>query len=214
MRYRVDKLAHELLKDRAYFAKSGGGITASGGEPLLQHEFVHGLFWRLKAEGVHTALDTAACVPFNVLEPILELSDLLLLDLKFIDDSQHRHFTGQGNARILENARRAAEYMRGRDGKIWVRTPVIPGATASCENVAAISEFIVQEMGGAVERWELCAFNNLCRDKYIRLGIDWRYKDAGLMNADEMERLTAAAREGFPDPGRIQWTGATKIKEA
>lgn len=213
-RYSREPLVHELLKDRAYFEKSGGGVTASGGEPLLQHEFVRELFRRLKSEGVHTALDTAASAPFDALKRVLEYADLLLLDLKLIDDGLHRRFTGQSNVRILENARLAAEYLNGRGGKIWVRTPVIPGATDNEENIRGIGGFIAAEMGGAVERWELCAFNNLCRDKYARLGIDWDYKETGLMQSGDMERLAAAAREGYPDPWRVLWTGATRMKEA
>jgi pyruvate formate lyase activating enzyme len=111
VRYDVDTLVRELVKDRAYFEKSGGGVTASGGEPLLQSGFVRELFRRLTDAGVHTALDTAACLPWDMLEDVLEHTKLLLLDLKLVDDEQHRLFTGQGNAHVLENARLAAAYM-------------------------------------------------------------------------------------------------------
>jgi len=208
--YDPDTLAHELSKDRAYFGKSGGGVTVSGGEPLLQYDFVRALFGRLQAEGLQTALDTAACVPTETLAGVLEVSDLLLLDLKLINDGQHRRLTGQGNARILENARFASAYMRERGKKIWVRTPVIPGATDSEENIAGIGAFIAGEMGQAVERWELCAFNNLCREKYERLGMQWDYKQSSLLRRADMERLCAVAKNSLPDPDIAIWTGAVQ----
>lgn len=208
--YTVDRLAHELMKDRAYFDASFGGVTVSGGEPLLQAEFVRELFIKLKAGGIHTALDTAACVPFPVLGSLLDFTDLLLLDLKLIDDGLHRRFTGQSNASVLENARLASERMADRGGKIWVRTPVIPGATDSAENIAAIGKFISLEMGNAIERWELCAFNNLCRDKYERLGRAWDYRDTPLIERADMERLLELARNSISAPGLAVWTGAVR----
>jgi pyruvate formate lyase activating enzyme len=206
--YTCEDLVHELLKDRSFFEKSGGGVTISGGEPLLQPDFVRRIFRRLKEEGVHTALDTAGCVPFPVMEQVLEFSDLLLLDLKIYNAALHRQFTGVGNEIILKNARLSSEYAALHGINIWVRTPVIPGATDSEENIAAIGQFIAEEMGGRVKRWELCAFNNLCRDKYERLGLDWSYKNAGLMNRPDMEFLQRTAQNSMGAPERAVWTGA------
>jgi pyruvate formate lyase activating enzyme len=208
--YTADALARELLKDKAYYDKSGGGVTASGGEPLLQAQFVRALFETLQAQGVHTALDTAANVPWDTLGSVLETSDLLLLDLKLADDAAHRHFAGVGNARILENAERTARYAREHGLVIWVRAPVIPGATDSAENIEAIGQFIAQRMAGAVSRWELCAFNNLCRDKYARAGIRWDYEEAPLMRREELERLREIAAQSSGLGGSAVWTGAVR----
>ncbi len=211
--YTADALAVELLKDRAYFEKSGGGVTASGGEPLLQAAFVRELFGLLHAAGVKTALDTAANVPFDTLASVLEVSDMLLLDLKLMDEEQHKRYTGAGNARILENAERAAQYARQRGIELWVRTPVITGATDSMENIEAIGRFIAQHMTGAVKRWELCAFNNLCRDKYERLGQGWMYKETPLMRRQDMERLREAAENSIGAQGLAVWTGAVRRED-
>lgn len=211
--YTADALAAELLKDRAYFEKSGGGITASGGEPLLQAAFVRELFQRLHAAGVQTALDTAANVSFETLESVLEVSDMLLLDIKLMDEEQHRRFTEVGNMRILENAGKAAQYAKDRGIEIWVRTPVIAGATDSEENIAAIGRFIAGNMAGAVKRWELCAFNNLCLDKYDRLGQSWTYKDTPLIRREDMERLRDAAQQSVGVPGLAIWTGAVSRED-
>lgn len=208
--YTVDALAAELLKDKAYFDKSGGGVTASGGEPLLQAQFVRALFDMLKTQGVHTALDTAANVPWDTLESVLEVSDMLLLDLKLADDEAHRRFTGVGNTRILQNAEWAAQYARERGRTIWVRTPIIPGATDSAENIAAVGQFIAAHMAGAVERWELCAFNNLCRDKYARAGIQWDYEEAPLMRREDMEYLRGIAEQSSELGEAAVWTGAVR----
>lgn len=211
--YTCESLAAELLKDRAYFEKSGGGVTASGGEPLLQAEFVRELFKELREKGVHTALDTAVCVPFRVMERVLEYSSLLLLDIKLMDEAQHKQLTGAGNALILENAVKAAEYAAANNIEIWVRTPIIPGATDSEENIAAIGRFISRNMAGAVKRWELCAFNNLCRDKYDRLCLKWDYKDAPLMKRADMDRLQNIAAENAGVPGLAVWTGAVQREQ-
>lgn len=211
--YTCDMLAQELLKDRAYFEKSGGGVTASGGEPLLQAEFVRELFIALREKGVHTALDTAACVPFNVMERVLEYSSMLLLDIKLMDEALHKRFTGAGNLRILENAVKAAEYAAANNIDIWVRTPVIPGATDSEDNISAIGQFIANNMAGAVKRWELCAFNNLCRDKYERLGLSWVYIDAPLMKQKDMERLQRKVEESAGVSGLVVWTGAVQSEQ-
>ncbi len=211
--YECGALADELLKDHVYFEKSGGGVTASGGEPLLQAEFVSELFKRLREEGVSTALDTAGCVAFSAMERVLEYSELLLLDIKHADDALHKRLTGVGNALIFENAQKAAEYSVKRGIDIWVRTPVIPGATDSDENIAAIGQLLRQRMTAAVKRWELCAFNNLCRDKYERLGLSWDYKDSPLMKREDMERLRAAAEKSVAAPGIVYWTGAVQREE-
>ena len=118
-------------------------------------------------------------------------TDVLLYDLKLMDDAAHRHFTGQSNAMILRNLGVAALWAKG-NGRLWIRTPIIPGATDSDENIRAIGNRI-NAIGGA-ERWELCAFNNLCTDKYERLDIDWAFKNAPLVSKKRMEELLAVAR--------------------
>jgi pyruvate formate lyase activating enzyme len=164
--YELDALVSELLKDRAYFDSSGGGVTASGGEPTLQASFLSALFERLKSAGVHTALDTCGLCSRAALEIILPHTDLVLFDLKEMDPARHRQYTGSDNTRILENLRWVSQYCDLHGLELWVRTPLIPGATAREENIAAAGAFLA-DLPGKVSRWELCAFNNLCRDKYL-----------------------------------------------
>ncbi len=206
----LEALARELVKDRAYFEKSGGGVTASGGEPALQSAFTAALFKHLQSSGVQTALDTCGLCSRQALKDMLLFTDLVLFDLKLMDPALHQHFTGQDNQRIL------ASLLYIRDNltpgqSLWIRTPLIPGATATQENLAAIGGWIAQNLGGAVQRWELCAFNNLCRDKYRRLGLDWEFGQTPLLSKVELEQCAAWARSAGFAPERVFATGATRI---
>ena len=184
-----EELCRELVKDRAYFGRDGG-VTLSGGEALLQEGALE-LLRLLKAEGIQTAVDTCGMVFAEQLEAALPYTDILLYDLKLMDDAEHQRWTGRSNALILRNLGVAARWAKG-SGRLWIRTPVIPGATDSEKNIRAIGERI-QAIGSA-ERWELCAFNNLCIDKYKRLDIDWVFQNAPLVSKRKMEQLLAAAR--------------------
>ena len=201
----VDELVAEVVKDRAYFEESGGGVSASGGEPALQSEFVSAFLERLRSFGVHTALDTCgACGPGPLLE-LASRADLVLFDLKEIDPERHRELTGQPNDRILDNVRRLA----GAGVPLWIRTPLIPGATATEANLRGLGR-IVADLGGAVARWELCAFNNLCRDKYRRLGLSWPYEHVPQLTADELAGYAQIAKASGVDPDLVLATGPTR----
>ena len=184
-----EELCRELVKDRAYFGRDGG-VTLSGGEALLQDGTIE-LLRLLKQEGIQTAVDTCGMVFTEQLQAALPYTDILLYDLKIMNDADHLRWTGRSNAMILRNLGVAALWAKG-NGRLWIRTPIIPGATDSIENISAIGDRI-NAIGGA-ERWELCAFNNLCTDKYERLDIDWAFKNAPLVSKKRMEELLAVAR--------------------
>ena len=208
----IDELFDELVKDRAFYEKSSGGVTASGGEPTLQADFVAELFARLKRAGIHTALDTCGLCSTKSLDILLPVTDLVLYDLKEIDPTRHHSFTGQTNTRILDNLLYVRDFLLERcpQTKLWIRTPLIPGATASPENLLGLGSFIAQNLNGLLQRWELCAFNNLCKDKYRRLGKEWAYAGVPLLTKDELSRLERVARRSGPDPDLILATGATR----
>jgi len=208
----VDELVSELLKDKAYFSDEGG-VTFSGGEALMQPQFVEEMLRRMREAGVQTAVDTAGFVPESSLRIALDNADLILYDLKILDPEEHRKYTGQDNGQILENARLMARYIRenGRP-KVWIRTPVIPGATDADENIAAISRFIGDNLNDVIERWELCAFNNLCITKYNRLGRKWEFADAQKIPKAGMDHLADVAKAGGADSAKVLWTGATRLE--
>ncbi|MBN1878034.1 MAG: glycyl-radical enzyme activating protein [Anaerolineae bacterium] len=205
-------LVGEVLKDCVYFETSGGGVTVSGGEPAAQPGFVAAFLAEMRAAGVPTALDTCGLCSQTVLETLLPYVDLVLFDLKLMDPVQHQLFTGQSNARILDNLCFIRDYIKNDapDLKLWIRTPLIPGATATGENLTHIGAFIAANLDGWVQRWELCAFNNLCRDKYRRLGLTWPFAGMPLMTAGELSALETVAKASGVPPDSVLATGATR----
>ncbi len=204
----LDALVAEALKDKDYYEAFGGGVTASGGEPLCQHRFVAEFFKRLKERGVHTALDSCGLAPVEALHSVLPYTDCVLYDIKILDPRLHRKYTGQDNEAILANLAHIANAIRangrpgnpGRTKTLWIRTPLIPGTTATEANIAAIGEYIRGNLLDVVERWELCAFNSACNMKYRKMRLAWAYEGCELMRQGDVDVLKATALSaGFPD---------------
>lgn len=198
----LEALLEEVLKNKPYYDRTGGGVTVSGGEAMLQYRFVERFFQELHAVGVTTALDTCGHVSAACLARVLPHTDYILYDLKLMNSAGHERFCGTGNGLILENARRIAEAINRRElgGEFWIRTPLIPGASASEENLRNIAAFIVNQLGVRnVARWELCAFNNSCSSKYHRLGKPWDFAgNRALRRAEALSLRQTAERAGFP----------------
>ena len=188
--WKLNELFEEVIKDRAYFEKSGGGITLGGGEPTLQVQFNEELLALLKGQQIHTALDTCGMCSGKALAKLLPHTDLLLFDVKEIDPVKHRQFTGSTNKTILENLISVKKCMQseGYPNELWIRTPVIPNATAAEANIRGVGRFLASNFDGFVTRWELCAFNNLCRDKYLRLDLVWEHREQDLLSKLQMEK--------------------------
>ena len=183
-----DDLLSQALRYRAYWGE-GGGITVSGGEPLLQMAFVTDLFRRAKAAGVHTALDTAG-QPFTREEPFLggfralmEVTDLVLLDIKHIDSDAHRVLTGRGNENILDLAR----YLDEIGKPVWIRHVLVPQYTDDDAALAHLGEFLSTLHN--VERIEVLPYHTLGAFKWKALGLD--YPLAGI-SPPTSERITNA----------------------
>ncbi len=210
----VEGLVSELVKDRAYFEKSGGGVTLSGGEPSLQPAFTLELMKALKQAGLSVALDTCGlCAPETLVELIAE-ADIVLYDLKLIDEEAHLKWTGVSNTRILNNLqviKREIDASGGRK-RLWMRTPLIPGATDTRENIQGIGQHLAETVGATAERWELCAFNNLCRDKYSRLDMEWAFAETPLMTKKDLAEAEGWAKASGFDPQRIFVTGAARLE--
>jgi pyruvate formate lyase activating enzyme len=207
--FEVDALCGELLKDRAYFGDDGG-VTLSGGEALLQAESVD-LLKMLKEAGVGTAVDTCGHVKPERLRAALPFADIVLYDLKLASNDEHKRWTGVGNQLILENLRVVAEWATSDGGRLWIRTPIIPGATDSIENIREIAALLASlpDAPEAIERWELCAFNNLCASKYDSIERTWDHADTPLIPTTHMQELVATAQAGAACAD-IRATGATE----
>ncbi len=208
-------LVHEVLKDRVYFEKSGGGVTVSGGEPTLQNGFVADFLKQIRAQGIHTALDTCGLCSHKALDKLLPYATLILFDIKEIDADKHRAFTGSDNRIILENLIHVSQYIKTHlyPESLWIRTPLVPGTTATIQNINGIGGWIAEHLENQVKRWELCSFNNLCRDKYTRLGLTWQFRDEALLDEDHINSLLTAAKTSGIHPHLVHWTGSARSDE-
>jgi pyruvate formate lyase activating enzyme len=214
--WQKEVLLKELLKDRVYFGREGG-ITLSGGEPLLQDEAAIWLLENIKREGVATALDTAGLVKTESLLAALEFCDLLLYDLKLYDSEQHERHTGSGNEKILANLIVAIAAAKQSGTKIWIRTPLIPEVTANAENIAALAQWLAKHSHNRVERWELCAFNNLCENKYRMLNLNWEFRGVSVLEKAQLNYLEEIASNNLKNFGAseiiVQWTGSAAVEK-
>jgi pyruvate formate lyase activating enzyme len=121
--------------------------------------------------------------------------DIFLYDIKFIDRELHKRHTGVDNEQILKNFQWLVQKSSDDAAKrLWVRTPLIPGATATVENIRQIGEFLKNTSTDKIECWELCAFNNVSRDKYAKMRLNWSYSSTPLMHAKEIETLLCMAQ--------------------
>jgi pyruvate formate lyase activating enzyme len=159
---RVEAVVAEAVRDRTFYETSNGGDTISGGEPLCQSEFLLALLRALKDEGLHTALDTSGSAPWESLDAVLDLVDLLLYDIKHLESKVHERATGVGNERILDNLRRAA----GRT-RIWLRVPLIAGFNDSDEHIGGVLR-LAREVGA--EKISLLPYHEGGRAKSGQIG--------------------------------------------
>jgi pyruvate formate lyase activating enzyme len=201
--YSPTEALSEVIRDEAFYRNSGGGVTVSGGEPTMQPRFVEELLGLCRQSGLHTALDTCGFCGAETLERLVRAADMVLLDLKLMDEAKHRELTGVGLEPVLQSARVISDHNK----PFWIRTPIIPGATDSEDNIEALAGFISDELSN-VERWDLLAFNNTCGSKYSRLDLKWRFEGAGLVEKTTMESLTDVARKSGVKA--VAWSGVTR----
>lgn len=178
----LEGLMQDLLRDRAYFDRSGGGVTFTGGEPFVQAVFLQRALRRCREAGVHTAVESALSVPFDRIAPCLNDIELFLADYKLPDDERHRRYTGVGNERVCENLR----LLCARHPRVRLRTPLIPGVNDDEATLEQMASF-VRSLPGEPE-WELLRFNNLAAGKYRRLGLRCAFSG---VEPQSPERVTA-----------------------
>lgn len=181
-------LVRTLLRDRIFFDDSGGGVTFSGGEPLVQAAFVTEAMGLLQGEGVHTALDTCGFGPWPDLRGAADRADLVLYDLKLMDEARHRAATGVSNRPILENLRALAAI----HANIWIRIPVVPGLNDDEENLEAAVAFLRPLRG--VTRVDLLPYHPAGEAKFARVGIDCALHGTPPPDAAHLDALAARLR--------------------
>lgn len=168
----VAEVMEVVERDRGYYRRSGGGLTLSGGESLCQPQFAKALLTAAKERGLHTAMESMGCAPYEVIETILPCLDEYLMDIKHTNPAKHREFTGRSNELMLENARRIAA--SGQTNLI-IRVPVIPTFNATPEEIADIARFADKLPG--VHYIHLLPYHRLGQDKYAGLGREYRMGD-------------------------------------
>ncbi len=161
--YTVDQLLREVLKDKTFYETSGGGVTFSGGECMLQIDFLEEILKVCKENGIHTAVDTAGHVPYEYFERILPYTDLFLYDVKCYDRDKHRQYTGVGNQLIFENLKR----LLAAGKSVWVRIPIIPTVNDTAEEIQKIKELL--DLYGTPEKIELLPYHAMGEDKYMAI---------------------------------------------
>ncbi|MCX7773902.1 MAG: pyruvate formate-lyase-activating protein [Clostridia bacterium] len=183
----VAELYQRLMRFKPYFEPSGGGVTVSGGEPLLQMPFVKELFKLLRKEGIHTCLDTNGSYPESTtckeLDELLSYTDLVLLDIKHMNPESHKALTGFGPQKTLHFAKRLAE----KGIPVWLRYVVVPGLTDSPEDLRAFKDFSSQQPN--VEKVEYLPFHKLGEYKWEALGLSYSLKEVLPPSQDFMNTL-------------------------
>ena len=186
-------LVKDLLRDRIFFDQSGGGVTFSGGEPLMQAPFLLEALARLRDEGVHTALDTCGFANWEVLQAAAGLAGLVLYDLKLMDEARHKAATGQSNRTILDNLKALAGIHRS----IWIRVPIIPGINDDEANLEATARFLASLAG--VQQVDLLPYHRTGAAKFARMGRDYDLDEVQPPTPERMEALAAIFRaRGLP----------------
>ncbi|WP_324825352.1 pyruvate formate-lyase-activating protein [Sinanaerobacter sp. ZZT-01] len=182
--YEPEDVVKKILRYRPYFQKNGG-VTITGGEPLLQAGFISEVFQRLKEEGIHTALDTSGmgCSDREKINNVLAYTDLVLCDVKFLSEADYqKHCRGS-----FQTVCSFLELLKEQQKPVWIRHVVVPGLTDAKEHIKKLGMFL--NAFPNVEKIELLPFRKLCLEKYEALGIPFSLEDTPEMKAEEVRSL-------------------------
>ncbi len=188
----VEEVVAEVEKDRIFFEQSGGGVTLTGGEPMAQPQFVESLLEAFRQRGLHTALDTSGYGPEEILLRLTDMADLILFDLKIMDDKKHKEYTGVSNRFILSNLK-ALDNL----GKpVWIRWPLIPGVNDDEANLASMVDFLLGLK--SVQMINVLPYHKGGVEKFRRLG---REKEFAIFDPPDPEKVDKAVdyfkKKGF-----------------
>ena len=177
--YNVNELIDDVKKYIPFMKTSGGGLTVSGGEPTLQPEFLKRLLIEAKENDIHTAVDTSGFVDIEVIDPILDYTDLVLLDIKHINRESFKNLTGVYNDKTLK----LAKHLEKRNIPVWIRYVLVPGLTDNKEDIKNLAKFI--STLGNVEKIEVLPYHSMGEFKWKELGYDYPLK--GIQDATDEE---------------------------
>lgn len=191
--YSVNDIIEILDKERIFINESGGGVTFSGGEPLLQTEFMTQALKACMENGYHTAVDTSGYSPSENFKAVIPYTDLFLFDIKHMDDTRLIELTGVSNSLIMSNFKLILD--SGKD--IFIRVPVIPGLNDEPENLRKLKEFLVSSKTDKLKKISLLPFHKIGKSKYNKFNIPYRMNDVELPSRQRMNEL----KEYFSDIG-------------
>lgn len=187
----ADEIIDRFERNRSFYQT--GGITATGGEPMLQFDFLTELFTKAKEKGIHTCLDTSGIMfPKKQIEQLMSVTDLVMLDIKHINDEEHQKLTGQSNSSILA----FAKYLDSIGKPVWIRHVVVPGITFEEKELTELGRFLKTLHN--VEKLEVLPYHSMGKVKYDNLGMDYVLKDTPQLTkaeAKEAENIIRAAME-------------------
>lgn len=188
--YTPEEILKKALRYKEYFGEKGG-ITLSGGEPLLQSDFAFELFSLCKKEGIHTCIDTSGCIINDSVLRLLEVTDLVLLDVKYTKPELYEKYVGCEMSRVIEFLNLIEE----RKIPVWIRQVIIPTINDTEEDVLRLKE-IAQEYS-VLEKIELLAFRKICKTKYDLMGIEFRFSHIPEPSKEVMKKLQAVVCESI-----------------
>ena len=178
----VEEIVTEVMRDEPFYNNSGGGVTISGGEPLYQAKFTLNLLKECKERSLHTALDTSGYTKWEALDEILNYTDLVLFDIKHLNQEMHQKGTGLGNELILRNL----EKILKKGVRVWVRIPIIPNYNNSNQHIETLASFLSEK---PIEKVSLLKYHEWGKHKYKFLGRDYPLKEPLTISDEELENL-------------------------
>jgi len=196
-KYTVDGLFEEIMKDKVFFEESAGGITFSGGEPLMQAEFLIKILQKLKDQGIHTAIDTSGYAPSDIFQKVVSITDLVLFDLKIAETKKHKTYTGTDNDIIHQNLR----YLLHSDIPMRIRVPLVNNITADNQNIAQLQKLLTGRNRIDID---LLSYHDLGKGKREKMGMG---TNGNKLSAPESERLEEIRRIFDPDKFTVNLGG-------
>ena len=182
--YSVDEIFEKIMRSKPYIDSSNGGVTVSGGEPLLQAPFITGLFKKLKENNIHTALDTSGALPVSDnIKELLKYTDLVLLDIKHIDNEKCINLTGSPNTNTLA----FAQYLSQNNIPAWIRQVLVPGYTDDENDLKKLKEFIYYLKN--IEKVEILPYHDLGKFKWKELGLKYELENIKPPTQEEITKV-------------------------
>lgn len=186
--YTVKQVVEKIMRYKNYIVASNGGVTLSGGEPLLQQDFVISLFQELKKQNISTCLDTSGIFTItDKIKQIVDLTDIFLLDIKSINDETCKWLTGSSNSLELE----FAKYINEKNKRIWIRQVLVPGITDKKEDLLKLKDFLKTIN---VEKFEFLPYHDLGKYKWEKLGVPYELEDVRVASNKDVERAKKIMR--------------------